>query len=94
MNEEKKDLPCTIAPELLEAWKRLQLFGDVTSIKNATGYSPLIIRRALKYGYVLAPELPDLINKFFSNRLEQQREVAKKLMREADRVQNKEGGKA
>ena len=76
----KKEWPRTVSEELHNAWKELRRMGDPEVMATALGYSRPVIDRALIYGYASMPELPDLINKFFKDRLEKERREAKQLI--------------
>ncbi len=78
--EGKKIWPRTISPELLEAWKKLRRKKDPEAMAKELGYSRPVIDRALIYGYVSMPELTELMNKFFLDRLNKEKSQAAELM--------------
>lgn len=69
----------TITEELHEAWKRLRRKRDGELMATELQYSRPVIDRALNYGYVAMPELPDLINGWFMARIKREKESAKIL---------------
>lgn len=71
--------PRTVAEELLDAWQELKRKRDGEIMATELGYSRPVIDRALNYGYVALPEIPDLITKWFLDRLKKERESAKQL---------------
>jgi hypothetical protein len=77
--EDSKTFERTISLELHEAWKNLARKKDQTAISEYAGFSVPVINRALLYGYVKTPEVTDLINKFFKERLEKEDKEAKEL---------------
>jgi hypothetical protein len=84
--ETKKQWPRTVSQPLLDAWQRLRRKGDPELMAKTLQYSRPVIDRALIYGYVSLPELPDKINKFFMDRLSEEEKTASKLMAQADKV--------
>jgi hypothetical protein len=73
----------TIAVELHEAWKTHTRRNDVKNMVEKLGFSHPVIVRALKYGHVHTPELPDLINKYFLSRLEEEKKQAEEMNEKA-----------
>jgi len=82
----KREWQRTITLELHEAWKQLRRIGDPELMAKELGYSRPVIDRALIYGYVSMPELTDLINKFFKDRLERERTEAAAMLKLQDQV--------
>lgn len=78
--------PRTVSQELHDAWKKLKRKGDPEVMAAELGYSRPVIDRALLYGYISMPELPDAINKFFKARLEGERQTAQELNTLADQA--------
>lgn len=75
----KEKLSCTISKELFNEWKNCKRTGDATKIKEITGKSYPVVQRALKYGSVFDPGLIQAINKYFSDRKEQEQTAADNL---------------
>lgn len=69
----------TIAISLFEVWKHQTRIGDAAKLVDVTGLSRPTIDNALTYGAVQKQELVDAINKFFEDRLNREREDAKRL---------------
>jgi len=88
--QNKREWPRTISQELHDAWKRLRRKGDPELMAEKLQYSRPVIDRALIYGYVSMPELPDKINAFFKKRLEDERSAAQQLNDLADQVEQKQ----
>ena len=88
--QKKREWPRTISQELHDAWKRLRRKGDPELMAEKLQYSRPVIDRALLYGYVSMPELPDKINAFFKKRLEDERSAAQQLNDLADQVEQKQ----
>lgn len=86
----KREWTRTVTQELHDAWKRLRRKGDPELMAETLQYSRPVIDRALLYGYVSMPELPDKINKFFKDRLEKEKSEAQQLNDLADQVENKQ----
>lgn len=82
----KQEYPCTISAELHQTWQRLMRRGDVLEMRKVIEYSGPTIRRALNHGYVTVPELPDLINKFFMDRLNAEKKAAATMNAMADQA--------
>lgn len=76
----KRIYTCTVRPELLEAWKKLRRRGDTLTIAKECGYSRPAIDHALNYGYVTLGELPNIITKFFMDRLNAEKEQSAQLL--------------
>lgn len=76
---EKRNYTCTIAPELHKTWLRLRRKGDPEAMAAEFGVSRPVIDKALIYGYVSMPHIPDWINDFFKKRLDKEKESAKEL---------------
>lgn len=89
--KDKKIFERTVAKELHDAWKKLKRKRDGELMATELGYSRPVIDRALNYGYVAMPELPDLINKWFMDRLKAERADAKKLTEEAAKLLENNG---
>lgn len=85
--ETKKVWHRTVSQQLLDAWKKLRRKGDPEVMAEKLGYSRPVIDRALIYGYVSLPELPDKINKFFMDRLNEEEKTAAALLAQADKVE-------
>lgn len=77
--ENKRNWPRTIDPKLHKVWLRLRRKGDPETLAKELGCSRPVIDRALIYGYVSMPEIPDLINAFFKKRLDHERKAAAEL---------------
>jgi hypothetical protein len=77
--ENKKNWPCTIAPELWDAWKAKRRRGDPVPFAEKLGVSRPVIENALNYGYVVMPGLADQITALFEDRIKQERETAARL---------------
>ncbi len=75
----KKIWTRTISQELLDAWKKLRRKGDPELMAKELQYSRPVIDRALLYGYISMPELPDKINKFFMDRINREKKSAQEL---------------
>lgn len=86
--QNKREWPRTISQELHVAWKRLRRKGDPELMAEKLQYSRPVIDRALIYGYVSMPELPDKINGFFKKRLTDERGQAQELNDLADQTTN------
>lgn len=86
--QNKREWPRTISQELHVAWKRLRRKGDPELMAETLQYSRPVIDRALLYGYVSMPELPDKINAFFKARLQGERTSAQELNDLADHTTN------
>lgn len=84
----KRQWERTITLELHEAWKQLRRIGDPELMAKELQYSRPVIDRALLYGYVSMPELTDKINKFFKDRLENERKEATAMLKLQDQVKN------
>lgn len=74
----------TIAPELFDQWERLKRKGDANKIVDkckAAGltYSKTTIDRAIIWGNVNNDDLIDVINEYFKERIERQRQQAEEL---------------
>lgn len=82
----KKIWPRTVSQALLDAWKGLRRKGDPELMAKELKYSRPVIDKALIYGYVSLPELPDKINKFFMDRLKEEEKTAGALIAQADKV--------
>lgn len=82
MSSEKKQLECTISPELLEAWQTLKRKKDSFMIANIYGWSRPTIDNALLYGHVKTPQVTDHINEFFLQRQEKEKNDAKTLLKD------------
>lgn len=82
----KREWPRTVTAELHEAWQQLRRIGDPELMARELKYSRPVIDRALIYGYVSMPELTDLINKFFKDRLERERTEAAAMLKLQDQV--------
>lgn len=85
----KRNWECTITKELHDAWKILRRKGDPELMAETLQYSRPVIDRALIYGYVSMPELPDKINNFFRDRLNKEKEDAQGLLQLNDEVKGK-----
>lgn len=85
----KREWPRTVTQELHDAWKRLRRKGDPELMAEKLQYSRPVIDRALIYGYVSMPELPDKINSFFMERLKAEKDQAQQLNDLADQVEGK-----
>lgn len=80
-----KTYPRTISEDLFVAWKKLKRKGDAVEIAEKLDYSFPVVSRALVHGYIgQFNELPDLINKFFMDRMQKEKDDAGKLNRMAD----------
>lgn len=77
--QNKREWARTVSPELHAAWKKLRRKGDPELMAEKLQYSRPVIDRALIYGYVSMPELPDKINAFFKKRLVDERGQAQEL---------------
>lgn len=75
-----EDWPRSVSEELLEAWQTLRRKCDPDTMATELGYSRPVIDRALRWGYVSMPELPDKICVFFQRRLEKEKAQAVELM--------------
>lgn len=82
----KKIWPRTVSQALLDAWKGLRRKGDPELMAKELKYSRPVIDKALIYGYVSLPELPDKINAFFMARLKEEEKTAGALLAQADKV--------
>ena len=79
----------TVSQKLHDAWQRLRRKGDPELMAEKLGYSRPVIDKALIYGYVSLPELPDKINAFFMDRLKEEEKQADELINLADQVEAK-----
>lgn len=80
----KKTYDRTVAAELLEMWQKSRRKKDPDTIAEALGYSRPVIDRALLYGYVSMPELPGLITKFFTDRIQKEIAMSQELKQLTD----------
>lgn len=83
--------PRTVSQALLDAWQELRRKGDPQVMAKELGYSRPVIDKALIYGFISFPELPDKINKFFMDRLKAEEKQAAGLLAQADKVKNLTG---
>jgi hypothetical protein len=85
--QSKKKWDRTVSQALLDAWQKLRRKGDPELMAEKLGYSRPVIDKALIYGYVSLPELPDKINAYFMTRLTEEEKTAQALMDQADKVE-------
>ena len=69
----------TIAPELLDQWKRLRRAGDSVEIAKTLNLSKGVIDNALIYGHVCQQATIDGICKFFADRIRREIDKANEL---------------
>ena len=77
--ETGKTFQRTIAPELHEAWKAAVRKNDVAEMTKLFQCSRQVVDRAINYGFVTMPNLAEKITNYFVDRLNAEREAAKKL---------------
>lgn len=87
-----KQYPRTIAEELHEAWQKLKRKRDGELMAKELQYSRPVIDRALNYGYVAMPELPDLISKWLMDRLKNERSSATELLKSLEDMEVEKNG--
>lgn len=75
----KKQYPCTISQELLEAWNAKRRRGDTMPMAEKLGVSRPVIENALNYGYVVMEGLAEWITQYFADRVEREKQAAQSL---------------
>ena len=75
----KEPLPRNISVELFEAWNRLRRKNDTVEMSKKYGMSRVPFDNALNFGHVPKSETAQMVNKFFKERLTEEKASAEEL---------------